>query len=215
MADPVKHRRSYSSIRRRAQARELREDIIDAARRLFLAQGYVGTTMDAIAGAAGVARPTVFAAFGTKAAILSQVIDRAIGGEELLNPVTGRPWYRQLTDEPGAARALRAHARYCCGVNARVGPVQRMVEAAAGDPKVAALLQDIKDQRLRGMRAVGELLAARGALRTGLGAEEAGDVIWGLTDARLYESFVEERAWTADRYARWLGDALCALLLPS
>ena len=76
-------------------------------------------------------------------------------------------------------------------------------------------MQGIKDQRLRGMRAVGELLAARGALRAGLDAQAAGDVIWGLTDARLYQSFVQERAWAADRYARWLGDALCALLLPS
>lgn len=214
MPEPVKRRRGYNSTRRRAQAGELREDIVEAARRLFLAQGYVATTMEAIAAAAGVARPTVFAAFGSKAAILSRVIDRAIGGDEFLNPVTDRPWYRQLTEEPDPRGLLRAHARYCCGVNARVGPVQRMAEAAAGDPKVAALLQGIKDQRLRGMRAVAELLAARGALRAGLGAEEAGDVIWGLTDARLYESFVEERAWTADRYARWLGDALCALLLP-
>ena len=95
-----------------------------------------------------------------------------------------------------------------------MGPVQRMVEAAAGEPKVAALLQGMKDQRLRGMRAVVELLAARGALRSDLGAEEAGDIIWGLMDARLYQSFVEERAWTPDRYAQWLGAALCALLLP-
>ncbi len=215
MAEPVKHRRSYTSARREAQARELREDIINAAWRLFLAQGYVGTTMDAIASAAGVARPTVFAAFGSKAAILSRVIDRAIGGEQVLNPVTARSWYQQLTAEADPRRLLWAHAGYCCGVNARVGPVQRIVEAAAGEPKVAALLQGMKDQRLRGMRAVGDLLAARGALRTGLGADEAGDIMWALMDPRLYQSFVEERAWTADRYARWLGDALCTLLLPS
>src|SRR5438046_1201412 len=117
-AGPVKPRRSYRSTRRRAQAQQLREDAGEAARRLFLARGYVGTTMDAIAGAAGVARPTVFAAFGAKAAILARVIDRAIGGDETLNPVTDRSWYRQLAEEPDAGRLLRAHARYCCGVNA-------------------------------------------------------------------------------------------------
>jgi AcrR family transcriptional regulator len=214
MAEPVKQSRGYTSTRRAAQARDLREDVIDAAARLFISRSYVGTTMDAIAGAAGVARPTVFAAFGSKAAILSQVIDRAIGGEELLNPITARSWYQQLTAEADPSRLLRAHARYCCAVNARVGPVQQMVEAAAGEPKVAALLRGMKDQRLRGMRAVGELLAAGGALRPDLDGEAAGDIIWGLVDPRLYQSFVEERAWTADRYARWLGDALCALLLP-
>src|ERR1051325_6927584 len=150
----VKERRAYRSPVREAQARELRDQVVQAAERLFLRHGYAGTSMDAIAAGAGVARPTVFVAFGSKAAILDRVIERAIGAGEELNPVTERGWYRALAAEPDPVKLLRAHARYCCEVNARIGPVQDLLEAAAGDPKPAELLGKIKEQRLRGMRAV-------------------------------------------------------------
>ena len=56
-------KRSYNSQRRREQARQTRRSILDAAQRRFEHDGYVATTMEAIAGEAGVALKTVYGAF--------------------------------------------------------------------------------------------------------------------------------------------------------
>jgi AcrR family transcriptional regulator len=57
-----------------------RARIAAAARRLILNQGYEGATIEAIAREAGVATPTVYAVFGSKRRILSELIDRAAFG---------------------------------------------------------------------------------------------------------------------------------------
>ena len=61
---------------RQVQAAETRIRIARAARRLFAAQGYGATSIDAIAKEAGVATRTVYSAFGTKREILSLICDR-------------------------------------------------------------------------------------------------------------------------------------------
>jgi len=48
-----------------------REQIVDAARRLFAANGFDATTTRAIANAAGIATGTLFNYFATKEAILA------------------------------------------------------------------------------------------------------------------------------------------------
>ena len=60
-------RRNYRSARRQQQAAQTRARICAAATGQFLAAGYAGTTVKAVAAAAGVSVPTVEAAFGTKA----------------------------------------------------------------------------------------------------------------------------------------------------
>ena len=54
---------------RQRQALQTRRLISEAARDLFLERGYAATTMDAIAGEAGVAVSTVYAIFKNKRAI--------------------------------------------------------------------------------------------------------------------------------------------------
>ena len=56
---PVNTRRRYDSSGHRKRARQTRDLITDAARQLFLADGYAATTVAAIAAAAGVwSRPS-------------------------------------------------------------------------------------------------------------------------------------------------------------
>jgi TetR/AcrR family transcriptional regulator of autoinduction and epiphytic fitness len=75
-------KRPYNSARRRAQAEQTRRQIVEAARRLFADRGYVGTTVEAIAGQAQVAPETVYAAFGSKRAVLSRLIALSVLGDE-------------------------------------------------------------------------------------------------------------------------------------
>ncbi len=65
----VKPRRRYDTRRRQAQAARTRQDILDAARRVFVEQGYTGATMGSIAQAAEVVVETIYRAFGSKAGL--------------------------------------------------------------------------------------------------------------------------------------------------
>lgn len=53
---------------------EKRRDILEAATRLFLAQGYAGTSLDAVAEAAGVSKLTVYSHFGHKDGLFREMV---------------------------------------------------------------------------------------------------------------------------------------------
>src|SRR5260370_37645007 len=106
---PVPPPPAASSTRapRRPRAQATRRRIRDAARRLFVERGYVATTIEAIAGEASVAVPTVYLAFGTKRALLAELLDIACVGEEEPVAVPEQPWgdaLRHAPDPPGHPR---------------------------------------------------------------------------------------------------------------
>ena len=73
--------RAYRSPRRQEQARQTRAAVLAAARERFLEWGYSATTIEEIAAAAGVSKPTVFTAVGnSKAQLLKVVRDVAMAG---------------------------------------------------------------------------------------------------------------------------------------
>ncbi|MEH3142445.1 MAG: TetR/AcrR family transcriptional regulator [Mycobacterium kyogaense] len=55
-----------------------RATILAEGRRLFLAHGYQGTSVDAIAAAAAVSKQTVYTQFGDKHALLMAIVDEAL-----------------------------------------------------------------------------------------------------------------------------------------
>ena len=57
-------------------------EILAAAETLFLRDGYVRTSMKAIAAHAGVSEKTMYLAFATKATLLRQVIQLTVQGDE-------------------------------------------------------------------------------------------------------------------------------------
>src|SRR3954453_2876631 len=100
MTETVKRKRSYDSPRRREQAAATRREILQAAQRLFERQGYAATTMEAIAGEAGVALKTVYVALETKSGLLRALWNHLLrdGRDEV--PVAEQPWYRAVMEEP-------------------------------------------------------------------------------------------------------------------
>src|SRR5260370_9093982 len=100
--------RSYYSLVRQRQADETRARIAAAARQLILNEGYEVATIEAIAREAGVATPTVYAVFGSKRRILTELIDRAAFGptyQALFGEV------KDLTDPVGRLRLSARIAR--------------------------------------------------------------------------------------------------------
>jgi hypothetical protein len=87
------------------------------------------------------------------------------------------------------------------------------VSAAASDPDVATLLDELTRQRQDGQGRVARSLARAGALRPPLRARDAGDIIHALVSPEVYGLLVVDRGWPVERYVRWLTDTLVNQLL--
>jgi AcrR family transcriptional regulator len=213
MASGVK-RRKYDSPRRRAQAEATRAAILDAAQRLFVAQGYAATSVPAIATEADVAVKTVYLIFETKAGLVRALWDARLSPDEAQVPVLERAWYRELAAEPDAAQKLRLAATQSRQVKTRSGALMEMIRnAAASDVELAALWDDIEAKLVRVQGAIVEQLAEHGELVDGLSVQEATDVLWTLNHPTVWQLLVNRRHWSPQRYERWLGDTLCSQLL--
>lgn len=197
-----------------ARTRFARAAVVDAARALFLARGYGATTIDAISEAAGVPEPTVYRIFSSKVGILKSLLDVSIAGDAADVPLAGRPEVRQVFEDPNPSRRVAGFVSIVAEVNARVGPLYRILSSASGsDPEAATLLDDLTQQRQTGQLAFVRSLAT--TLRPGLTARIAADVVHALASPEVYHLLVVDRAWKADRYKRWLSDTLAAQLLPT
>ena len=212
MSEAVK--KPYTSALRAAQARATRRAIVAAAAALFIEHGYGGTTVDAIAAAAGVSRKTVFTSVGGKVEALKLAIDWAIAGDDEPVAILDRPEVRALQSEPDARAILRGYAGVVREIGARIAPLAAVVQEASGlDPQIRALAEEGAEQRLNGMLALAGALAGRGALKPGMTQAEAADVLWLFNDPAVYRRLVTEQGWAAGRYRAWLADALVSLLI--
>ena len=210
-------RRTYDSTLRRARAERTRARIVEAAGRLFVEQGYTATTIPAIAEQAGVAVETVYRSVGGKAGLLAAAVRAAVAGgaQRAAVPVPERPAIRRIIDEPDPERQLRLYAATQPGIWSRVGPLMRVLDAAStGDPSLVELREQISGERRTGLReGLGRLLEERGALRAGLTAERAGDVVYAVCGQPNYQALVVECGWTEDDYRDWLAETMTAALL--
>ena len=206
--------RRYHSPRRQEQAEATRKQILDAAERLFIRDGYVSTSMAAIANEAGVALKTVYLAFETKSGLLRGLWHRNLRGGREDVPVGDQAWFREVIEEPDPAKALRLNAGNSARVKARVAPLGAVIlSAAAADPEIDALSKRIWSQFYDNQREVVESIHRRKGLKAGLTVDRAADILWTLNHPRVYLLLLEERGWTPEDYECWLADITCAELL--
>ena len=142
--------RRYDSSGRRARATQSQRQVLETASTLFVANGYAATTIAAVAKAANVSQPTIFAAFGTKAGLLKRCIEVAFAGDDEDVPVADRPLAQWVYDTDDAHEVLRRYAVMMGVVARRSGLIYDvLVRAADAEPELAELLADFERQRLR------------------------------------------------------------------
>jgi AcrR family transcriptional regulator len=206
--------RSYSSTLRADQARRTRRRIVDAAAELFAEHGYAGTTIDAVATAAGVSRKTVFDSVGGKAQLMKLAYDFAIVGDDEPVPLADRPEIRTMLAEPDYGKRLAMYASLVVGIDRRLSSAWRAFEGAAtSDPEAAKFYVAMVQQRRQAMREAAQMFADAGALRPDLDVEVAADLMWFYNDPSLYDKLVRQRGWSVDRFQAWLAEALQVQLL--
>ncbi len=191
MTEFVKPRRRYDASGRRARAQQTREEIAQTAKRLFLENGYAGTTVTDVAREAKVSPETIYKAFGSKPALLDAAITASIRGDTEGTPLRSRPAIDAIRQEQDPRRQLQMYGDLLAEVNPRLAPLVRVMgEAAPSDPDVAAALSRLKANRIEGMSEFASLLASRGALRSDVSKNHARDVLWALNSPELYELLV-------------------------
>jgi AcrR family transcriptional regulator len=193
--------------KRRPQTPATQQLILDAARTLFLEQGYGVTTIDAIAGKAGVAVSTVYSIYKNKRGILKAI-------REAWHQESGqRDIYNQALHETDPQRriVLAAHAtRRQWETGATMTAIY--VSAAAVDAEAAAELKEALDGRRAGMARF--ISASAPILRPDLSVERATAIYLSLTRSEVYDELVRIFHWSPDEYERWLAETLHHQLLP-
>ena len=202
-------KRAYDASRRRASAEERRGRILQTARNLFGHYGYGATSIERIAGEAGVAVPTIYAIYRSKRALLFALLDQADARADVagllrdLNAAAGNP-----------RKQLRRLVSFTCRFYAQAGDIVDIARGAGGtNEDLLALWQEGEDRRLRGQKPLADAWDRSGALRKNINAKEALDILWAMTGADHYRLFVVDRKWSAARYEVWLENTLERLLL--
>lgn len=209
----VKGKRTYSSIVRDEQAMRTRTRILDAAADLFLARGYGRTTVKDIADQAGVARDTVHAVFGSKARVLTALIDRLLVPDDSVANVTERPDVQAVKNEVDQRKQIELFAESITQLSTGLRPVFEILRtASAVEPEMAKVFEEMDRYRMKNMQTYAKWLAAHGPLR--VTTRRAGEIIWALASPDVGRMFCDELGWTQAQHARWLADTLIRSLLP-
>lgn len=207
-------KRPYDARRRRERAAEERQAtqnrVIEAASRLFVANGYTGTTMADIAREAGVAMQSVYTAGRSKADLLSAAVERAVAGDDQEVMVHDR-YAALLSDETDPVRQIQVLAAMACDIQERSAPLQTAYrQAAAVDATVAKSVEDAHRRRRETIGIVIDMLPAE---RLRQRPEECADTVWALTSAETNSLLRNVLGWTWPEIRAWLPRTLEDLLL--
>jgi AcrR family transcriptional regulator len=202
MSDGAVEKRRYDAPRRREQARQTRDEVAAAARRLFVTRGWGQTTVRDIAREAGVSEPTVYNAYGGKAGLAMALVDNVDLGADVerelaeLADASGDP-LRQLAAMVGFDRRL---------FDRGADVIRLMREAARTEPQLAAAYVE---GRRRGDKLRRKVFSGW----PDVDPATACDTYAALVNVDVYSTLIEERHWTANRVERWWLTTLTQVLL--
>ena len=210
---------------RAERALATRRRMVKAAYDQFCAQGYAGATVASIAQAAGVAVPTIYYTFGTKAALLAEALGAAVLGFDRLARAAARPGDRRAAalarlvgglpggaylrrrsgdlprerrEDPPAGRRTLADAS---------GRWQRPRSGRGGAGGRAASTGGLPRSSARGRRDAGGPAGGADALPGPL------DILMVLFSSDVYQALRAGRGWSAARCTEFLVELVKGQLL--
>ena len=198
----------------RERSRATRRRILDAAYELFGVDGYVGTTMDAIAQRAQVAVQTVYFVFHTKGELLRALTESTAAGASDPRPVPEQAWFREAQVASDPRRVVALVVESGTDVLGRLAPLIEAIRTASpSDQDLADWYASAVQRRRRGMQLVVEALNAREALRPGLSIERATDILFVVENPETFRTLTHECGWSLAEFKAWAYRTLCEQLL--
>ena len=190
---------------REAQITHTEQRIIAAATELFLADGYVPTTLEAVARRAQVAARTVYVRFGTKAALFKRVVDTAIVGDTQPVGVLDRDWAQVAMTGPTAAQRIAASAAIGRQIMERTSALFAVAQqAAAVEPRIAEFWQQGREQSRQAQAMFWTRLANDGLLDPAVDLGWLIDTTSILAAAETYLLITRMTDWDLQTYQSWL-----------
>jgi AcrR family transcriptional regulator len=186
-----------------------RQSVIAAAQRLFTERGYAGSSIEAIAEAAGVAVPTVYAAFGNKRSILRAMI-AASADEERPRPVAERMREQGAGVADAATRAEKM-MRLIVFLISQTAEVLRIIRgAAAVDPEIRSLLDEVYERIRMDCQTAARLVI--GSSRDDARTRHLADVTFAFATPELFDLLTGKCGWSVAQYERWAIQTVTAAL---
>ena len=183
-----------------------RPEVLDAALELFLESGYEGTSMDAIARAAGVTKPVVYACFSGKDELFRSLLARE--EERILSEIQGAFEDIDLADPE--ATLIEGYTGFLRAV-AGSPDVYRLIFLGEGGGNMA-VARRIQAGREAQVRALADLPRNWVAQRGGRNETEAEDTavllansIVGLAESAARLMLSEPERWTPEGLGRQVG----------
>jgi AcrR family transcriptional regulator len=199
---------------RRRQPIETRRRILEAALRLFQAQGYGATTMAQVAEQAGVAVQTVYFTFHTKAALIMQIVLSVGADDPAAPPHRDRAWVREMALSTDPCRQLALLVEHGTDIFVRVAPLLDLVDAAlATDPTLAEEWRRATRGRRDGLQVQLAAVERNGGIRPDVGLEGSADIVFTLMGPQTLKLLTVDCGWSLGRYKAWLYEAFCQQLL--
>jgi AcrR family transcriptional regulator len=194
--------RRYRSQLREQQALATKRAVVDAARALFIANGWAATGMRDVAAAAGVAVETVYSHFSSKRGLLRAVTDAAAVGDDAPVPLAERADFLAIGRGRRRAR-IRAAARVLTAVHVRTAALAVLLrQAAPADDEIAEVLRSTRERQRVDVASAIELVIGRAPTRREC------DGVWAVASPELYLLLVEESGWTPEEYEAWIAETL-------
>lgn len=201
---------------REAQIARTEERIIAAATELFLQNGYLPTTLEAVAQRAEVGARTVYVRFGTKAALFKRVVDVAIVGDTQPVGVLGRDWAQAGMTAPTAAERIAASAAIGRQIMERTGALFAVAQqAAAAEPLIAEFWQQGREQSRQAQAAFWTRMADDGLLSPAVDLDWLIDTASLLAAAETYLLVTRMTSWDLGTYQSWLAATFTRLSSPA
>lgn len=213
MNDDVKPR-TYTSTVRADRAAATRRAILDAARELFVSQGYQKTTVQQIAERAGVNVDTIYHALGRKPALMRELIETSLSGQETAVGPDEREYVQQIRAAASAGHMIDIYASALVDIHQRMAPISLALrDAALTDEDCRALRDEISARRARNMLDFAADLRSTGELRDDLDDRKVADIVWSMNSAEFWSLLVDGRGWSAGEIGTWLAESWRRMLL--
>ncbi len=162
-----------------------------------------------IAAEAGVSVDTIHVTFGTKSALLMDVVEVAIVGDDGDARMIERPDFARV-GEGRRSQRVRTAVRYAIDAYERSVPILDTLREAAASDETARARLDRYDQDRHELAAAGVALI--------LGHEPSADVVdavWTLLSPEVVTHLVTDRSWSSEHAENWLIDMMQVALKPT
>lgn len=189
-------------------AAQTRQEILEAARRLFAERGYSATSIADIAEEAGVAIQTIYARLDSKPGILIgllDLIDAEAGVGEAVERIMVATTAKDVLVE--GIRLTRAFSERCGDV------IGALLAAAGAEPDLGAAVAEGRRRHRGGARQVVDRIASLGGLRDGLSRNHAAALLSVATSYEAWQELVREHKLSWKQAETLLSESLERVLL--